>query len=61
LPAWIAEHLRAKSAVLDGEICCVDEGGRPNFRDLLFRKRKFLGGHIRPISNGVHLHKTRKP
>jgi len=29
---------RVESAVLDGEIACVDDAGRPNFRDLLFRK-----------------------
>ncbi len=27
-----------KSAVIDGEIACVDDHGRPNFRDLLFRR-----------------------
>jgi bifunctional non-homologous end joining protein LigD len=36
----IAEHLRVESAVLDGEIACVDEGGRPVFRDLLFKRRQ---------------------
>src|SRR5437016_955134 len=36
LARWIAEHVPAESAVLDGEIACVDEDGRPNFRDLLF-------------------------
>jgi ATP-dependent DNA ligase len=29
LSAWIAEHLRLESAVLDGEIACVDDSGRP--------------------------------
>src|SRR2546426_2530322 len=38
LATWIAAHLRVDSAVLDGEICCLDEDGRPNFRDLLFRQ-----------------------
>jgi ATP-dependent DNA ligase len=37
--AWLAEHLRVETAVLDGEIACVDEFGRPTFRDLLFRRR----------------------
>src|SRR5215472_15431023 len=37
LATWIAEHLRVESAVLDGEIACVDDDGRPVFRDLLFR------------------------
>ena len=39
LANWIAEHLRVESAVLDGEIACVDECGRPVFRVLLFHKR----------------------
>jgi bifunctional non-homologous end joining protein LigD len=42
LASWIAKHLRVESAVLDGEICCLDEDGRPNFRDLLFRKRQAI-------------------
>ena len=39
LATWIAEHLKVESAVLDGEIACVDELGRPVFRDLLFRRQ----------------------
>jgi len=39
LAEWIAKHLRVESAVLDGEIACVDEIGHPVFRDLLFRRR----------------------
>ena len=39
LATWIAE-LRVESAVLDGELACVDELGRPVFRDLLFRLRQ---------------------
>src|SRR4051794_25535209 len=42
LATWIAEHLRVESVVLDGEICCLDESGRPTFRDLLFRKRQCI-------------------
>ena len=38
LAAWLAKHLRVESAVLDGEIACVDDTGRPVFRDLLFRR-----------------------
>jgi bifunctional non-homologous end joining protein LigD len=38
LAAWIGEHIRVESAVIDGEIACVDESGRPTFRDLLFHK-----------------------
>jgi bifunctional non-homologous end joining protein LigD len=40
LAAWIAEHLRVESAVIDGEIACVNESGRPVFRDLLFRRQE---------------------
>src|SRR5881396_3316638 len=42
LATWLAEHLHVESAVLDGEIACVDEHGRPNFRDLLFRHRQCI-------------------
>jgi bifunctional non-homologous end joining protein LigD len=28
LATWIAEHLRVESAVLDGEIACIDDAGR---------------------------------
>jgi bifunctional non-homologous end joining protein LigD len=38
LAIWIGRHLRAESAVLDGEIACLDERGRAVFRDLLFRR-----------------------
>src|SRR5262249_53987986 len=40
LATWIAEHLKVESAVVDGEIACVDDAGRPVFRDLLFRRRQ---------------------
>jgi bifunctional non-homologous end joining protein LigD len=40
LADWIVKHLRVESAVLDGEIACVDDYGRSVFRDLLFRKRQ---------------------
>jgi bifunctional non-homologous end joining protein LigD len=40
LAAWIAEHVNVESAVLDGEIACVDDFGRPTFKDLLFRRRQ---------------------
>src|SRR5437763_1210035 len=36
----IGENLRVESAVLDGEIACVDESGRSVFNDLLFRRRE---------------------
>jgi ATP-dependent DNA ligase len=38
--APIAEHLGVGGVVLDGKIACVDDAGRPVFRDLLFRKRQ---------------------
>lgn len=34
----IAASSQAETAVLDGEICCVDRSGRPQFRNLLFRR-----------------------
>ncbi len=40
LATWIAQHVQVDSAVLDGEIICVDDDGRPSFRDLLFRRRQ---------------------
>ena len=42
LATWLASHLRVGSAVLDGEIACVDDDGRPNFRDLLFQRRQCI-------------------
>ena len=42
LATWIATHLRVESAVLDGDIACVDDAGRPVFRDLLFRRRQWV-------------------
>jgi len=40
LAGWIAAHLRFESAVIDSKIACVDDVGRPVFRDLLFRRRQ---------------------
>jgi bifunctional non-homologous end joining protein LigD len=37
LNEWIPKELGATTAVLDGEIVCLDEHGKPHFRDLLFR------------------------
>ena len=34
----LAHAVRCKSAVVDGEICCVDPDGRTNFNRLLFRR-----------------------
>jgi bifunctional non-homologous end joining protein LigD len=38
LSAEIARMLSIESAVLDGEIVCVDDHGRSQFRDLLWRR-----------------------
>ena len=40
LAHWIGDNLRVKSAVLDGEIACLDDSGRSVFNDLLFRRRE---------------------
>jgi hypothetical protein len=34
----IAHSVGAHSAILDGEICCLDADGRSNFKNLLFRR-----------------------
>lgn len=34
----IAHAIRARRAVLDGEVCCLDGDGRSQFNDLLFRR-----------------------
>jgi|RhiMetdeSRZDD1v2_1073273.scaffolds.fasta_scaffold15623_2 bifunctional non-homologous end joining protein LigD len=34
----IAHAVRAQHAILDGEICCLDGGGRSDFYKLLFRR-----------------------
>jgi bifunctional non-homologous end joining protein LigD len=35
----LASIVRVRTAVLDGEIVCVDQDGRPQFYDLLYRRR----------------------
>src|SRR5439155_14108393 len=42
LATWLAENLKVESAVIDGEIACIDGDGRPIFRDLLFRKSECI-------------------
>lgn len=42
LATWIAQQVRVENAVIDGEIACIDDSGRPVFRDLLFRKRECM-------------------
>jgi bifunctional non-homologous end joining protein LigD len=34
----LAHNVRAHSAVLDGEVVCLDEDGRSNFNNLLFHR-----------------------
>src|SRR5262249_33656805 len=34
LCAWLADNLRVGNAIIDGEICCLDESGIPRFNDL---------------------------
>ena len=34
----LPKEVRAQSAILDGEIVCLDESGKSQFRDLLFRR-----------------------
>jgi hypothetical protein len=40
LAVEIARVVRCNSAVLDGEICCLDGDGRTRFNDLLFRREQ---------------------
>jgi len=48
LALWIGENLRVESAVLDGEIACVDDSGRSVFSDLLFRRLRVCLHRLRP-------------
>jgi bifunctional non-homologous end joining protein LigD len=34
LRTWLAENLGVQDAIIDGEICCLDDSGRPCFNDL---------------------------
>ncbi len=38
LGRWLAENLGAESAILDGELVCLDDGGRSQFYDLYSRR-----------------------
>src|SRR5262249_22990992 len=38
LAAGLADELRAGAAVLDGEIVCLDDDGKSQFEELLFRR-----------------------
>src|SRR5215510_10121905 len=42
LTQWIGANVRVESAVIDGEIACIDDSGRSVFKDLLFRRRECL-------------------
>src|SRR5215831_1810998 len=50
LAEWIGDNLRVESAVLDGEIACVDDSGRSVFNDLLFRRAGMAVLCIRPVA-----------
>src|ERR1051326_1767403 len=36
----LRDQLNAHSVVIDGEIVCLNDAGKPEFRDLLFRRRE---------------------
>jgi len=38
LAVELAHAVRCESAILDGEVCCLDDDGRSNFHKLLFRR-----------------------
>jgi bifunctional non-homologous end joining protein LigD len=38
LKFMLPHEFRGRSAILDGELVCLDGEGKPNFRDLLFRR-----------------------
>ena len=40
LTLGLPHDLRPRSAVLDGEIVCLDRDGRPDFADLFYRRRE---------------------
>ena len=40
LGRWLAENLGAESAILKGELVCLDEQGRSQFHDLYFRRKE---------------------
>ena len=42
LCAGLARDLKGRHCVLDGEIVCLDAAGKPQFRDLLFRRAEPL-------------------
>jgi bifunctional non-homologous end joining protein LigD len=38
LAGWIGRHLKVESAVLDGEIVCLDADGRTQYTELIYRR-----------------------
>src|SRR5262245_33541405 len=34
LREWLGQNIRVRDAIIDGEICCLDETGTPRFNDL---------------------------
>jgi bifunctional non-homologous end joining protein LigD len=40
LATWLATNLRVRDAVIDGEVCCLDESGKSCFNDLMAGTRQ---------------------
>jgi hypothetical protein len=57
LTAAIPKHLKVESAVLDGEIVCLDEQGRSQFNELLFRRGVGPRGQFQNSWEGPHLNR----
>ena len=36
---WIGENLQVQNAILDGEVVCIDDEGKSQFYDLIFRRK----------------------
>jgi ATP-dependent DNA ligase len=49
----LPKALRTRSAVLDGEIVCLDTGGRSNFSDLFVERKVELRRVIRRPASGI--------
>lgn len=58
LCASLEMFLKAKHAVLDGEIVCLDENGHSRFNELLFRRQQLIARKHTP---GVARHELQEP
>jgi bifunctional non-homologous end joining protein LigD len=47
LQTELARTLKVDDAILDGEIVCLDQGGRSMFNELLFRRVALLPSQVR--------------